>query len=308
MYPALQGFILTLITGLIWGGVGIVFSLVIKRNMDFSSFMLLASGLILISSLVIIPDYTAIMSGDANSRFFELLFVMLAVAVTANIGFLKMRDAMQCGHHGFAWAIAQSAMILPFIFALLFWKEKAEISRIAGVLLILTSFALLSLKEIRRPMKTINLKCGSPGTGLTWILFSISAFLLIGTSQIFSILPSHWGDWSDKGALRVPLMSGFTFIFWTGYHLLKGGKVPLKGTLLYSLIYAFLVLSGQVVLYKSLDIMAVAKISSLVYPLAVGACIMMVVGYSAFKLKEEFGISGIAGILMSLLGIILISV
>ena len=82
----------------------------------------------------------------------------------------------------------------------------------------------------------------------------------------------------------------------------------MKGTFLYSLIYAFLVLSGQVVLYKSLDIMAVAKISSLVYPLAVGTCIMMVVGYSAFKLKEEFGISGIAGILMSLLGIILISV
>lgn len=304
----MQGFILTLMTGLIWGGVGIVFSRVVKRNMDFPSFMLLSSGFILIFSLAVIPDYRAIMSGNANSRFFELIIVMLAVSVTANIGFLKMRGAMQCGHHGFTWAIAQSAMVLPFIFALLFWKEKAGISRLAGILLILTSFSLLSLKEIGSPGKTSNSKSGSMKNGLSWIFFSISAFLLIGISQIFSIMPSQWSNWSDKGALRVPLLSGLTFIFWIGYVFLKGEKISFKLTFLHSLIYALLVLSGQIFLYKSLDLMALAKISSLVYPLAVGTCIMVVVIYSALKLREQFGISGIAGILVSLLGIILISV
>ncbi len=308
MNPVMQGFIITLITGLIWGGVGIVFSRVVKRNIGFSSFMLLASGLILIFSLFIIPDYGAIMSGDASSRIFELLLVMLAVSVTANIGFLKMRGAMQCGHHGFAWAIAQSAMVLPFIFALFFWKEKAEIPRVAGIILILTSFIFLSLKEIRSPGKTDNLKSTGPGSGLRWIVFSISAFVLIGISQIFSILPSHWDNWSDRGALRVPLYSGFTFIFWTAYAFMKGEKISLKGTCLYSSVYALLVLAGQITLYKSLDVMAAAKISSIVYPLAVGTCIMTVVAYSAFKLREDFGISGIVGIFMSLLGIILISI
>ncbi|HCE43288.1 MAG TPA: hypothetical protein DET40_07050 [Lentisphaeria bacterium] len=309
MSTAMQGLILTLTTGLIWGGVGIVFSRVVKRKMDFYSFMLLSSGLILIFSMAIIPDYRAIMSGDAGSGFPGLLVVMLAVAATSNIGFLKMRGAMQCGHHGFAWAIAQSAMVLPFIFALLFWHEKAEISRIAGVIMILASFVFLSLKELRNTGKKADMKSdGINGKGSKWILFSISAFLLIGLSQIFSILPSHWDNWSDKGALRVPLLCGGTFIFWAAYIFLKGGRIEFKGTYLYSFIYAFLVLGGQIFLYKSLDVMAAAKISSLVYPLAIGICITMVVAYSALKLKEEFGISGIAGILMSLLGIILVSV
>ena len=43
MYRVLQGFILTILTGIIWGGVGIVFSLFAKKNMAFSSFMLMAN-------------------------------------------------------------------------------------------------------------------------------------------------------------------------------------------------------------------------------------------------------------------------
>ncbi len=308
MNPAVQGISLTLLTGLVWGGVGISLSRIVKTNMDFPSFMFLASGLILAFSLAVMPDYGKIYSGDANYRLFELLLVMLAVAATSNLGFLKMRNAMQLGHHGFAWAVSQSAMILPFIFAFLFWNEKMGVSRFAGAALILASLLLFSLRQIGSQRDTSDLNSGTQAGGAEWIALSISAFLLIGISQIFSILPSHWSGWSDKGVLRVPLFSLFTFIFWTGYFFSKGSKVSFKATFIFSLLYALLVLSGQITLYKSLDLMESVKMSSIVYPLAVGTCIMMVVVYSALALKEKFGVAGILGVSMGLLGIILISI
>lgn len=308
MNIALQGLCLTLLTGLIWGGVGILFSLAVRKNLDFPSFVLSASGLIFLISLFVTPDYRAILSGNAFSKFFDLMFVMLAVAATTNLGILKMKGAMQCGHQGFAWAISQSAMVLPFIFALFFWNEKAHLSRLGGVVLILASFAFLSIRELRQQDKTSNIKSETSKNVLRWIFLSASAFLLIGISQIFSMVPSHWGGWSDKGALRLPLLFAFSLVFWAAYFFIKGGKFHCRATLLHSLAYTVFVISGQITLYKSLDLMAAAKMSSVVYPMSVGTCIMVVVVYSALALREKFGISGLLGILMTLLGIILISV
>ena len=104
-----------MVTGLLWGWVGIIFSTAITKKFDFYAFMLISSLFNVIGAWVLIPDYAAVAAGNLSSIAL-LVMIMAGVALLGSAGFLIMRNAMNNGgHHGIIWAIAQSAMVIPFI-------------------------------------------------------------------------------------------------------------------------------------------------------------------------------------------------
>lgn len=295
----LAGLAFTFLTGLIWAAVGIVFSVSVKKGLDFTTFMLLYSALCTLASWTAIPDYAMLLK-CGEPRWAELSVAMGANSVLGSAGFLAMRKAMETGRHGVVWTVAQSAMLIPFAAGVLLWGEKVSIYGIAGMLLLAASLPFCASAGGRRESG----KDGSPGLPV----HCLAAFALIGLSQLLSMIPSHWEGWEDHARLRVPLLFLFSMLFWLGVAVLRMRRLDLARTLWTALAYSVFVLAGQMALYKSLDLMSAANRSAIVYPTAIGCCVGAFFIYSVAALKERpcfssgLGVAGVvSGIAMTAL-------
>jgi len=292
------GLALTFLTGLAWNAVGIIFSLAAKRELEFSVFMLVQSALSSLIACILIPDYGALIHGE-QSRSMELAIVMTATALLAAAGFKAMRMAMESGRHGIVWTISQTSMIIPFAAAMILWKEEATAFTYLGLLLLAASLPLCSSRRG-------GAEGGKKGAS-AWLTYAFASFALIGMSQVASIVPSHWESWSDKGHLRVPMLLAFSTLLWLAVVVSQRRSFDLWRTLRVAAPYSFFVLIGQLLLYKSLDVMAGIGISFLVYPLAIGICISGFFIYSITFLKERLTWCGLAGVASAMTGIMILA-
>jgi len=97
-----------------------------------------------------------------------------------------------------------------------------------------------------------------------------------------------------------------TFLIFVVYFLATRKKVS-KMAIRPGLLYALVVFAGQVFLYWSIDRMALAGSISLVYPIAVGTCVLSFSLYSIFIIKETSSRYTVLGLLGAALGITLMA-
>jgi len=253
-----------------------------------------------ISALIFLPDYHELLA-PAFSFPAMLIIIMFFVSVLASSGFYMMKLSMEKGPHGLIWAIIQAAMIIPFTLSIFIWNEPADILRIGGICLVFSSFLILAVAKDKSEI-------GS-NKNSNWIIMAIISFLLVGFSQILSIMPSHYKEMNDTCNIRVPLIFIFSAFFWLAIMLFyKNNALLQKGTVFYSLGYALTVLAGQITLYKSIDLLTESNKSSIAYPLSVGICIIVFSLYSICILKENIGNSGKTGLALIITGIFLIAI
>ena len=289
-----RGIIFTLITGLAWTGVGICFSHVVKKNIHFTGFMLLYSLVISVAAWIFFPDYAKLGQVTAND-WKILLLTMLPCGLFGMAGFMMMRTAMASGHHGVVWALAQSAVVVPCLFAVTVFHERIGWPATVGVGLLVAGMAMLSAGR----------KSEGNVTSRGWLVMALCSFLLIGIGQTFSLLPSYLKMIAAGGSLRVPLVVS-AGIVWLVPVIWQRRGIGME-TVIPALIYAALVLIGQYGLFQALDAMSVCGAGSLVYPLAIGISIVMFALYSRFYLREKAGVVMISGIVAMAGGIILMA-
>lgn len=290
----IRGIIFTLVTGLAWTGVGICFSHVVKKNIHFTGFMLLYSLVISIAAWLFFPDYVRL--GQVTANDWKILLVtMLPCGLLGMTGFLVMRSAMAAGHHGVVWALAQSAVVVPCLFAVTVFHERIGWAATVGVALLLAGMAMLSLGK----------RSENNVTSRGWLVMALCSFLLIGIGQTFSLLPSYLKMIGAVGSLRVPLVVSVG-IGWLIPVIWQRRGIGME-TVIPALIYAALVLIGQYGLFQALDAMSACGIGSLVYPLAIGISIVMFAFYSRFYLREKTDIVMVSGIVAVAGGIILMA-
>lgn len=297
------GFLLTVITGLVWVMVGAIFSVAAKREIELASFMFLGAGLSTVFAWSVIPDYGTLIAGN-QSRLLPLAFWMTGVAILAAIGFLALRKAMVPGKHGLAWTMGQAAMLIPFAAGTLIWQEEITSFCSAGMLFLAVS---LPLCAVRRKSRSTGQAVEAPAGEARWSAWGLLAFALIGLSQVFSMVPSHWPDWTDSSKLRVPLVFLVSTLFWLTLMIRRKRKMEARKNLPLALGYAACVLAGQWLLYLALDRMAALGLSSMVYPLAIGTCIIGFYLYSRIALREKTNFAATLGVLSAAGGIILIT-
>lgn len=295
------GLIYTLLAGVVWVAVGAFFSVAAKRKIEFEVFMFFSSGLSALFAWIFVPNYGLLFDGG-ESRLLPLVFWMACVALLSSTGFLALRGAMVPGRHGLAWTMGQAAMLLPFAAGIVLWREQSNGFRAAGMLLLALSLPLCAAAR-NAGGDEVGRRAGGGG----WVAKALLAFVLIGLSQVSSMVPSHWHGWTDSSRLRVPLIFLVSFLFWLLMAACRGKKLDSAAILPLAAGYTVSVLAGQWLLYRALDRMASLGLSAVVYPVAVGTCISGFYLYSLVLLRENADVRSTLGVLAAVGGIVLIA-
>ena len=295
MSTTVSGLLLIAITGLLWAVVGVLYSTAGKRGLKLVPFGLALTVCSLVFAWAFICKWPSLLGGNVT-RPWEFTTVIALGGVTNWLGMPLLMEAMRRGHRAGSWTVSQSAMLVPFLAGVLFWHDKPSAFNFAGVGMVLVSLLLFGVHSAREEPRA-----GSK----PWFYLALMALGLIGISQTLNTVPSHWSGWTDSCALRIPVfLSGATVCLltlcavrreWPGWPELRSGIQA-----------SFVGVVSTWTLFRGMDRMATRGLVSLVYPLAVGICIVGFGVYTRMFLKEPLGVLGVTALGAGVVGIICI--
>lgn len=289
----LQGICITLITGLLWCCIGIVYSRVVQKEHGFYLFLFL-SGLIFS-----LTSWSGTTPRPAGLRaVLAVAAVMIPAAAAGQAGFLSLRSAMRRGSHGTSWSIAQSAMLCPFVAGMIFFGECVTWIRIAGMMLLLSSLILLGRSQ-----------CGSgaPDAQKGGAVSAFLAFGLLGLQQTLTLLPNRLPGVTEAAlSWRIPLYSLFG-LSWIVAVLRFREYRSAAGILMPALLNGALTAAGQWCFFRALDLLAPCGAAGIAYPLAVGSSIALFSLYTEWIRGERTGFVGKFGVLLAVLGMMFLA-
>lgn len=294
----MTAFVLTFITGLIWAGVGIAFSIAAQQRIQIMSALTCAIALQLPIVFFSFPDYAALAQMN-NVDYMPLALLMIAAGGAGMAAMLVVQTAMRIGHNGMVWSIAQSALLIPFVLGITCFAQAVLPWQYMGVLCIVLSLIIFATCQ---------------GTGasqhLRAFVLSLLAFALLGMEQSLKSLPNYLSVFSDQANLRLPfaVLGSALLIFPYAYRQLRQGSWQIgKTEAIWAVVLNLLILPGQYVLYWSLDEMSALGYAALVFPIAISVCILGFAVFSAWQLQEERSPRHLCALASVLLGVILIS-
>lgn len=213
-------------------------------------------------------------------------------------GMLLMMVAMARGPTGITWAVGQSALVVPFAGSILFGHEQLRAGGLLGLVLILAMIAVLGWGQK-------NQSGGVQKKG--WKLVLAACFMAIGLSQM-GFTATSWGTvWEDTARIRTPFMALLTFVFSTGLLLPKLPRFE-KSIFWLGAASGLIMAVSEFCLFRSMDFFKPLGFVAIVFPTAIGVCIIAYTVYSMLWRRERLKwyeaailLTGIAGMwLMSL--------
>ncbi|MFH1073564.1 MAG: EamA family transporter [Candidatus Firestonebacteria bacterium] len=295
----IKGLIFTLITGFLWAIIAVVFDFVAKKKVKLYPFYACSLGIGTLISLLFVK-WNVLFQGKID-RWGELVLVLSFCGIVNSLAMLLMIVAMRSGHSSLVWTITQSAIVIQFIFATIFWGENINVCQILGLLAVLITFIMIAAGK----------KDGSADKGRDFkgkqLLIVLASFILIGAGQILYITPSHWANWSDAAELRVSTLYLSSLIFMTIVVIYLKQKID-KTAVWLGIIFAVAGALGARFLLIGVDSFALYKISKSACPIATAGSIVLFSFYSYFFLKEPFNLKKSLSIVFGILGILLLSI
>ncbi len=291
------GFILIVAIGSLWASVGIIFSYVAKNNIDFISFMALSSIASTVVASIAIPKYSLLFT-QPSMAYFRVALPTLLAGVATVLGTISMNKAMRMGHHGATWALAQSALTVPFLFGVLAWNDEVQRINIFGFVIILASIYLFgAAKQNSGINKNDNSK---------WLITSLACLLFFGTQQTLMSLPSRWSDWTDSAFLRVPFIQWGAMLSYNTLMIIQRKKITIK-VWRTALLLSGTMISSQLLLFRALDIFAQFSKTAIVFPMGIGVSMILFSLYSFIVIREKATTYHVLGMLIGTLGIVLVA-
>lgn len=293
------GILFLVITGIMWVGVGGVISSAAKKQLNLA---LIQGG----GALLIVLAGVPVMIWGSNS-IHPLPLIALPVAGILNyIVFYFMEKAMAKGPNGLIWAMVQSAFLMPFLMGVIFFDVPCPAIRWIAVATLLISMLLMGLFG-----KSSEGGNTSGKKSFTWLLWTAAAYLTAGSCQCCFNLSSYFvKDVSTdipgllfRSALNA---SGGVFIFLM-LASFDRKKFEYKGCIPGIFTFGICNLIAIISLFIGLDKVAAAGAGAIGYPIAMGTTISAFLVYTAFRLKERLSLPALAGVLLCLAGIVMIS-
>lgn len=281
-------------TGLLWTVTGMIFSYAARRGLRLLAFAFSANFFTALLAWCAC-DWSAIRAGGLPALPAFTVLVSFGGLLNAT-GMLLIMAAMRRGHQAGSWTVSQSAMVVPFLAGMIIWQERPTHVNLAGMLLIFASLCLFGRRAAVRDADT-------PGQG--WFGLAMLAFVLIGVSQTLFTVPSHWSGWTDPGRLRVPLLTSAAALV-LGIIGLCRRDLPGAREMAAGFGCSFISLAGSTLLFTGMDNLAATGLVSLVYPLAVGTCIVGFGLQTRFRLKEPLGLTGTLALCAGVAGVLLL--
>lgn len=300
-----SGFILVIIAGFCWIGIGVSVSVCSARKWNYS----LVQGLSYLGSTLLCAVLLAV-QGKVTS-FSEVASFGLLMSFLAGFSnfftYVFAAKAMQRGPNGLVWGMMQAGMIGSFLMGVIFFDEKATLLRLAGLILILSGVLLMGMTKNSGKSSAEN---SSNGAG--WVLLSCCALLLVMVTHCCNALPSYFPNASGGNSIIRTMgmyLGGVAgFLIMTVPGMIRKREAGGRGEWVTAIILMLVNTSASVFfLYRGLDILAKNGSGGLGYPVAIGVCVTGFSLYSLFVLKEKFARLSLLGLISVCLGIIIIS-
>jgi len=274
----LLGLALVIITGLLWGGVGILHSRVARGGLSFPGYGVATSVVSAAAAAVLYVRWTPLLGGAAT-RTGALAAVLGGSTLLGVLGFLLIQRAMRRGHQAGTWTVAQSAMVFPFLASVILWHDELSTARVVGFLAILAGVAAIG----RGRAVIAGDHAARPGG--RWFGLALMAFGLLGGQQVLTHVPNQWADWTDTANLRAAITFAAGAL---GYGVVTVWKRawPGRREWLLALIGACIGLASQGCFFSGLDCLSAIDLGAIVYPTAIGVCILTFALYSLLVLGE----------------------
>ncbi len=287
------GLIYILLTGLSWAGIGVVSGTVARRGLNATAYLTAGTFIAAVASWIFLPNWPVLLAGevDRGAVFIPLIF---GAGLLSMASFFFLQKAMIGG--AAAWAVGQSAMVIPFVVGLFLFGEAAATVRLLGVASIVGS--LLAFMKVRQ---------SSPTQEGHWLPAAILSMLLAGACQVMASVPSSWAGWEDSAGLRIPLIqtAGLVLLLCMSVY---SRRWPTKMEWKWGVAFAVVAFAGLLLLFAGLDHLGREGRLALGYPLALGSCIALVALYDILVWKHPHCRWRFLGIAGCLLGIVLLAI
>lgn len=295
----LAGIGLSVLAGGIWTLTGVVNSCCARFKLDLVTYLLANTlfSLMLTALLFIHADHffswnTALLAG-----------ILIPAGFLNTFGALALQKGLQRGHHGIVFLIAQSALVLPFVTGVVFFRETPGLLRCSGAMGILLGMIFCAIPKIKegKAEKT---------DGKGWLFYSIAAFLLFGIAQSMMTVPSYWKGFVDAAGAKTTLIyvgSSFLMVMTALRPSIRKTLVFNKPLILCGIIVSVLNTVSMGIIFAALDRLSLCGIGSIGFPLAISASLIGFTLYSLFVMKEKCYTFTILGLLVILAGGVMIS-
>ena len=293
----IYGLLLAVLAALLWSTTGVLCSKVSKEKISLLAFFAVTSFFGTVMSLMTVR-WSVLEVGELGNLSL-LLLVMAIAGILSNSGTFLMIRGMKTGHSAATWTIGQSALILPAMFAVFYWKEHFKLVQYVGLTMIVFGIYFLANRREKSQRKDGALTD-------KWIVNSIGCFMFFGLCQILLLVPSHWESISGAADLRVPFIMGPSTIILAVLCLIFRKGIS-KACLKMALPFSICAVAGQRSFFAAADMLTQNDLSSITFPIAIGGSVLGVSVYSHFVAKERFSLTGWGGIALALTGIALIS-
>ena len=110
----LLGATLAVTAGLLWGGLGVLMSMLARRGLPYPALTAPSMAFSALAAWLLVADHELLLTG-AVPRLGTLTVVMVVSGVLSGLGINAISAGMRRGHHAAAWTIGQSALVLPFL-------------------------------------------------------------------------------------------------------------------------------------------------------------------------------------------------
>lgn len=286
-----EGLLLNVLCGIGFASLGAILSFVTQKEINVFGYYFIGSILAFCGGAIFQMDWSLITSVE---RISELLFWMLCGAILNCLGHLLLYYNMRNFHKGASWAVAMSALLIPYCGSVFLWGEKLTFAGTIGIVVILSGIGGLAVARRDSSNGQLN---------IIWFISAISNFACYGGAQLCMGVPSHWSGWHDAANLRSTISALFCAVFMLGVILVRKERIE-KITIPYAAAYSIVYLGTLILIYRTLDILTPVGLSKIFWPLGAGVCIVSFCIFSHLRFKEKFSridIIGITGIILGLL-------
>ena len=266
-----EGLAFALFTGLCWSAIGIVLSCCAKEKQDVISYSLLQTALAAAACFVIYSSPGKIVF---NCGFYLLCTVILAAAMLNALAQYLIKRAMDSGSYAPVWAMAQTAMLFPFLCGVICWGNRINGLNILGLVLLLAGILLPCRKGFRQPGN--------------WLGLALAALLCYGILQTLYLLPSHMKELADPGTIRPALACLGNFIGWSIIAVGRREKHRITPTVIrMALIMVVLHTASVKTFFAALDALGKAGAGGIGIPFMLGVNLATFGFYTFIFLKEK---------------------
>lgn len=238
-----------------------------------------------------------------------LLAVVAAVFYWA-AGFASLK-AVETGHLGITWTIVRLSMVVPTLASILYWREiplypvtTPLVLRSLGITLAVVTVILLGVDRVRKKRLNADFQIPVPEhhAARTWGLWLLAAFLMQGGWEISLRATRSMASDDDRaffivmvfviaGMFSLPILAGFRP---------RIGRVELKYGA-YAAVCSAVGSGARPWVLRELP-------GIIVFPVTTVVVTLLVIGAGVYFWRERIGPWGIAGIILAIVGIALLTV